>query len=464
MQFTLPTGATISTVHWMIAGPTNVSGDVTTGNTSIEFVVGGLLAGAYSGAGQGITLTATDSQGDSCSSPEAPFMIEAGVTTQLFVQLTCFQNDGGPLPVPNTGSLEVEAGANLVAVPICPIITSFSVSPAEEPVGSTSTVQVLTMPPGSAVTYTSSNNAIASVVANSDASPAGSSATVLCTSAGQITLTASTTVFRPDGTTCTPNTMSALINCEPSDASIMCLVAGQTVCPGAGCTNLQTDNNNCGSCGTVCTGGAVCTNGTCMACSGVQAGCDAALASISVTAGDGGIFHPAHASCSATELALYEKQPTSGDAGAVGSCMRCAFSNGLLDLDGGGFVNQECEDLGNIGDGGTTAGISQCLATLTCDLGLTANGTDSCGGQLYSDGASPMGTVLTNAFCGASVAASTCTSGGATGACQTQWRNGFEGLSDPSILGGDTVTTYPSGMANNLATQLLTNCASSCFP
>jgi hypothetical protein len=457
MHFTLPTSATISTVHWAIVGPTSASGDVATGNTSIEVVIGGLLAGGYDGAGQGVTLTATDSQGDPCSSAQAPFVIIAGTTTDLFVEMTCFQNDGGPMPVSINGSIEVEASAIAVAVPNCPIISSFSLSPAEEPVGSTSAVQVLTKPPGSAVTYTSSNVTIASVTSNSDASPPGSSATVLCTSAGQITLTVSTTVPLPDGGACAPNTMSALINCESSDAAIVCPTMGQTFCSGVGCTNLQTDNNNCGTCGHACTGGEVCTAGACC----LQPACNAILAGINVSG-----HTPPHTTCNATELAIFQKHPTSGDAGAPGACLQCAYANALLDLTGV-TANAECEDLGATGDGGTPAGISECEAALACDLGLATNGTDSCGGQLYSDMAPPVGVIsplLLNAFCGAGVSTSTCGSGGAMGACLAVWRAGFEGNSDSFIINNNSNTAFPAGMGNNIVGGLMTSCASQCFP
>jgi hypothetical protein len=448
MQFTLPTGATISTVNWTISGPTSTSGTVTAGQTSIEFVVGGLTAGAYNGAGQGITLTATDSQGDHCSSPQTGFTITAGATTQLIVQMTCFQNDGGVLS-PTTGSLEVDAGVSVVAVPTCPIITSFSVSPAEEPVGSTSMISVLTNPPGSTVVCTSSNTLVA------PNPPAGAMTTLTCASAGQTQLTCSTTVTLPDGGMCPPNSMSALINCEPSDVTPTCPTMGQTFCPGVGCTNLQTDNNNCGACGTVCTGSNVCTAGVCTACSGVQSACNALKATINVAG-----HTPPTTTCNATELAIFQKIPTGGSQGA---CMSCAYTNGVLDLTGV-TTNAECEDLGATGDGGTAAGLSQCLTTLECDTGLTPGSTDSCGGQLYSSMADPMGTLLINAFCGAGVSSTTCQTGGAMGACRTQWRAGFQGQPDSFIVGQNSNQAYPSGMANNLSGGLLNNCASSCFP
>lgn len=48
---------------------------------------------------------------------------------------------------------------------------------------------------------------------------------------------------------------------QPETAKIC--TKGFTPCPD-GCKNLETDNNNCGQCGTVCPTGAPCTNGACL--------------------------------------------------------------------------------------------------------------------------------------------------------------------------------------------------------
>jgi hypothetical protein len=170
---------------------------------------------------------------------------------------------------------------------------------------------------------------------------------------------------------------------------------------------------------------------------------------------------PTNTTCTGTELAIYQKVPAGG---SQGDCLTCAFNNGIPDLSGV-TVNSECEDLGMTGDGGTPAGIQECLDTLACDLGLSANGTDSCGTQLYSNMADPMGTLLNNAFCLAGVSSTSCQNGGAMGACRTQWRAGFDGEPDSFIVGANSNMQYPSGMANNLAGGLLNSaCVPQCFP
>jgi hypothetical protein len=235
---------------------------------------------------------------------------------------------------------------------------------------------------------------------------------------------------------------------------------GQTFCSGQGCVALNT-NTNCGACGAACTGGTSC--GTladggvgCVACSGVQSQCNAFLATVSVSG-----HPPTHTTCSPTELAIFQKH-ANPDSGMSTACLQCAFTNAVIDLSGVSS-NQDCIDLGATGDGGTPAGFSQCLNTLTCDLGLNGAGTDSCGGQLYTSVADPMGTLLLNAFCGAGVSMATCNST-PMGVCASQWQAGFQGLSNATIQTSNSNTAFPSGMANFVAGGLLSNCSAQCFP
>jgi hypothetical protein len=59
------------------------------------------------------------------------------------------------------------------------------------------------------------------------------------------------------GTACT-----GLTSCQSGSCQLVC-ATGQTNCSGV-CRDLRTDNANCGTCGTVCPGGQVCNNGACM--------------------------------------------------------------------------------------------------------------------------------------------------------------------------------------------------------
>jgi hypothetical protein len=257
MAFSTPDGLTIGSVSYAIAGPTTASGtvDVSQAQTSIEFVVGGLAAGS----GYTITLSATTTNGDACSSDPAPFAIAAGTTTQVAVNLVCVLGDGGIVFADaGTGSVEVDATVTTVNRPpvTCPAIAAFSVSPAEEAVGATSAVLVSTFPAGAPVLYfvtpgpgAGGNGTVTNV------SPTG--ATFTCTSPGQVTLTVGATATLPDGSTVLCQKMQAVINCEP-----LC-PPGQTIC-GAACVDMQSDPANCGTCGHACAVGGLCKAGTCV--------------------------------------------------------------------------------------------------------------------------------------------------------------------------------------------------------
>jgi hypothetical protein len=51
--------------------------------------------------------------------------------------------------------------------------------------------------------------------------------------------------------------------CDPGTTNCLVCTPPNTVCGGTSCVNLQTDGNNCGSCGHMCMGGRTCTAGHC---------------------------------------------------------------------------------------------------------------------------------------------------------------------------------------------------------
>jgi Ice-binding-like len=224
LAFSIPDSITIVTISYTVTGPTNVSGtvDVSQAMSSVEFVVGPLLAGP----GYTITLTGTDTAGDTCASVPTPFSIAVGLTTQAIVDLVCTVGGGFTFADSGTGSLEIEAPVTTVTDPTttCPVVAGIFVSPAEEVVGATSTVVVTTAPPGSPVTCTvTTTDAAGSGTGTVSVTSTG--ATFTCTSPGQVLLTASTTApLANNAGNCPPQSMSAYINCEPpsvvSDAAV----------------------------------------------------------------------------------------------------------------------------------------------------------------------------------------------------------------------------------------------------
>lgn len=216
LAFSVPGSVVINEVSYAISGPTNVSNtvDVSQAQSSIEFVVGPLLAGSS----YAITLSATDTAGDLCTSPATPFAVTTGVTTQLGVALVCTVGDGGfTFADAGSGSLEVDATVTVVESPptVCPTVAGITISPAEETVGSTSAIVVTTEPAGATVQFAvastddaGSGNGIVSVT------PTGTVFT--CTSAGEVRLTVLTTApLANDAGNCPEQSMSAFITCEP---------------------------------------------------------------------------------------------------------------------------------------------------------------------------------------------------------------------------------------------------------
>jgi hypothetical protein len=216
MKFSTPGGVEIDKVGYLVVGPSDASGvvDVSMARSSVEFVVGGLKAGS----GYTIMLSATDTAGATCTSKPAPFDIVTGATTQVAVVLVCTLGDGALVFADaGTGSVEVDAAVVTVGTPdvVCPAISLFSVSPAEEQVGATSAIRATTDPVGAPVEYTvtptsgtGGNGTVGAVT------PSG--ATFTCTSAGQVTLSVGATVDLPDGSVANCPAMQAQINCEPA--------------------------------------------------------------------------------------------------------------------------------------------------------------------------------------------------------------------------------------------------------
>lgn len=216
LAFSVPAGLTIDQVSYAITGPTSVSStvDVSHAQRSIEFVVGPLLAGS----GYAIVLRAEDTAGDPCVSAATPFVISTGTTTQLPVTLVCTVGDSGvTFADAGTGSLEVDASVTVVQDPstVCPVIAGITISPAEEVVGATSAVSVVTAPAGAALSYAVTPTDPGGLGNGSLSALTASGATFTCASAGQVRLTATTTAPLAGGAgSCPPQSMSALITCE----------------------------------------------------------------------------------------------------------------------------------------------------------------------------------------------------------------------------------------------------------
>jgi hypothetical protein len=168
--------------------------------------------------------------------------------------------------------------------------------------------------------------------------------------------------------------------------------------------------------------------------------------------------------CTATELTLYAKA-VSGQS--TGSCLACAATGSCLDdsFDASDVLH-ECEDAPTTTDAGG-AGVTECLATLACDLGVSG----SCG-SFASIPAPSQGTTSAS-YCGPGVTNANCTASptptdagtGPQGACVAQEAAGFpSGFTPAQVLTAFVDTSLPSGLANHLVACLNAKCAAQCFP
>ena len=118
LAITLPGGGIVSTVHYSVHNAANV--EVTQGNinvadamASVSIVIGGLPAGG----GYTVVLSAMANDGTSCLGTSAAFTVVANMSVSVNVLLLC-RTTG------NTGTVIVNG-----QIDICPIVTSYVVSP-----------------------------------------------------------------------------------------------------------------------------------------------------------------------------------------------------------------------------------------------------------------------------------------------------------------------------------------------
>ena len=256
-------GTTLTSIQWTIAnGSNSYTGTALIGDAqSVEFVAGGIAAGS----GYTVTLAATDSNGDPCAGSSAAFTVNAGAVTQTVLAVTCQQpRDGSFAADVNTGTVEIDASISLVVTPTpCPGITSFSISPAEINPSQTAALNVQSVGPAAAVTWS-----VSPAGGGTFGNVNGANTTFAC-SPGPTQVTVTATVALPDSGACTGapfTTMSALVNCEPQCATASNCPASITACKIPLCTGNVCGSTNAAE-GTSCSdsGGTICDGlGSCI--------------------------------------------------------------------------------------------------------------------------------------------------------------------------------------------------------
>jgi hypothetical protein len=193
---------------------------------------------------------------------------------------------------------------------------------------------------------------------------------------------------------------------------------GQKACS-QGCTNVQTDTQNCGACGTVCTSGQTCTAGVC-ACSAGLLNCAGSCVSSDAT-------HCGNCTmaCTGTTPVCSNNACSAGCVTGQTACTGGACANLQTD-------NGNCGTCGKVCSGGSTCNAGSC----TC----TVSGQQLCGSTCTD-------TTSNTANCGtcghACTAGQTCTNS----ACTTVNTTGTAGTS-----GSGTAGTTGSGTAGTSGT------------
>src|SRR5918994_2210614 len=195
---------------------------------------------------------------------------------------------------------------------------------------------------------------------------------------------------------CCPNLRTCAGGCCAAGASCSgracgCTTAGQTACPSdtdpfGACTDLQTDENNCGQCGTQCVSGQECVAGECKCtrtscpsgcCTTAEAGgtCNAGN-TIAFCGGNGNICEActtnvpnAQATCN-NQTCGFECLPTHPNLCGTGTSQKCV--NFQTDVENCGECDRACPAPANAT---ATCALGQC--DFVCNAGFTRIG-DSC--------------------------------------------------------------------------------------
>jgi hypothetical protein len=523
MHLQIGQGVSLTSLNYTVNGPSTVPpGTVPIGDAqSIEADIGGIPAGT----GYTITLSGTDSLNDPCTGTSTSFSVQPGLVTYTTITVTCTQPaDASNAADVNTGVVAIDASVNLITAVNydCPGISAFSVSPAEISSPQTaalavSTVQASGGSPGTeTISWTASNGGFTDTgtTSSSLAAPTFACGTFVGTAVVSVTVGLTGSNNGVDaGNVCVGQpftTYSANVVCESGTAA--CFSTAPTNCSGT-CTNTNTDNNNCGTCGTVCTAPETCNGGTCSCASGTSlcAGACVALNTTTncgtcgnaCTAGDscisGACVAPppsvctsgtcgantiycgnegANAPCTSTEAIFVNLDinrgylSTAGNAAAnsnPNSCYACLVSNNCLDNPSRGFTGQECSDLSAPFTSGTSGvtltAAAACNAVVSCVSSTTgANCVANAAGPSYcycgTGGETDNGTVSPGG-------PTTCQGAGsfANGPCFASESQGFtySPTDGTDIVKAYDTTTQPSGMANALFVCASGNGCNSCF-
>jgi hypothetical protein len=184
LALSLPNGATVGSVGWTVLSSSNAVLASGTTDTSNPSSTPSVSVGLPPGNGDTVSMTATTSQGASCSGTSAPFDVSVGHLVPVSVTLNC----GNVTPDAGLGSVVITG--ILVPGDSCPVLTSWLVSPLET-ASAGGTIDV-----GVTATDANSGEVVSyawTATAGSFADPTSSTTNYICGTAGTETLTVTIT-------------------------------------------------------------------------------------------------------------------------------------------------------------------------------------------------------------------------------------------------------------------------------
>jgi len=357
LAITLPSGGTISSVHYVIRNSAMVqvsAGNIPStgaGNT-VSVVVGGIAAGA----GYTVALDATASDGSNCLGTSMPFAVIANMSTSVNVLLLC-RSAGGSGTVVINGTVDN-----------CPVVSSYTAAPLAVAVGGTINVGALGADgdPTDTVTY------LWTAAGGSFAAPTSASTTYTCPATGSSQQTLTITVS--DSKCTTPATI--VVSCGSCGNGV--IDSGEACDPAASPTGAPANF----ACNNSCQAVPVCGNGVPQAgeqCDPPMAGvCSATCQNIPQVCGDG-FVQPA-------APGLEQCDPPGPIAGSANTCSTsCKI---VMPGTGGAGVGGSAGGSTGTGSGGSTGSGG-------AGVGGSVGGSTGMGGSTGSGGSS--GPVVTAA-------------------------------------------------------------------
>jgi hypothetical protein len=218
MTLTIPGGEMVSSIGWVITGPTGASTVVQQGTVNVQSSasINFLVSGIPSGSGYTVSLSGTTTDGAFACAGSATFAVTARTTTNVTASVFC------AVRAQDAGSVNV--GGQLYA---CATVNGISAMPSETTVGgSVALSATASAPNGGTITYAWS------APSGTFSAPTAANTGFTCTASGAVTVTVTVGDGPvPDGSTCNPanSTFTAQVQCDAAGQSVCSLGPGGAI-------------------------------------------------------------------------------------------------------------------------------------------------------------------------------------------------------------------------------------------